>query len=181
MTRMSFAFLLLLLLPATLHAQRPFAETADVVGNMLRVFLPASAWGVTYTQNDSEGRAQFYRGIGATVATTVVLKAAVDRDGPTGLRYAFPSDNAALSFSAASFAYRRYGWEAWPMYALATFSAMTRVYIDEQRWDEVLAGAAIGVGFSRLFVDSRDNPARDLRVALQTAPEEYAIVLTLRW
>lgn len=172
--------LALLLLLAPLGQARA-VEAVEIAGNVLQVFLPAVAWAGTYVDEDGEGRDQLYWALGGTVASTLALKWAVDRDGPAPHRreYAFPSEHASVGFSSASFVQRRYGWSyGWPLYAMAAFSGWSRVYTDQNRWDEVLAGAALGVGFSYLFVDPREDA---VQVSLRAGPEGYGIGVVARW
>ncbi|MDX1480207.1 MAG: hypothetical protein R3315_00945, partial [Woeseiaceae bacterium] len=63
----------------------------------------------------------------------------------------------------AAFIHRRYGMRsAWPAYALAAYTAWTR--LDSDRHDEfdVIAGAALGTAASFVFADER----RDVSIAL---------------
>lgn len=147
-----------LLQMASASASAALTEAVEISGSVLRVFLPAAAWAGTYVEDDRQGRAQFYWSMGTTVATTIAVKNLADREGPNGQPYAFPSGHASMAFSAASFVQKRYGWQyGAPMYGLAAFVGWSRVYADQRRTEDVLAGAALGMASSYLFTDRRDG------------------------
>lgn len=156
------------------------AEVTDVLGNVLYVFLPAAAWASTYMDEDNQGRRQYYRALGSTVAFTLGANYLADEEGPDGQDYSFPSSHASVSFSAASFVQRRYGWTyAWPLYGAAAFVGWSRVEDDANEWRDVLVGAAIGLGFTYLFVEPR--PDDDVRVSLQGGRGDYWVNVVVRW
>jgi membrane-associated phospholipid phosphatase len=178
--RRPLGLLLLLLLTAPVGAQAQGSDVVDVAGSALRVFLPAAAWAATYVDGDGEGRTQFYWAMGSTIGVTLATKAVVDREAPDGGRYSFPSGYSSMSFSAASFVHRRYGWSnAWPLYTAAAFVGWSRVHIEEHYWSDVLAGAALGVGFTYLFVEPR--PEEGFHVSIQTGGDYYGVSLARRW
>src|SRR5947208_1387868 len=69
----------------------------------------------------------------------------------------FPSGHASAAFQAASFVQRRYDdLPAWPGYVLATYTGWTRVEAKKHYASDVLAGAALGLSNSFVFVTRRD-------------------------
>jgi len=124
-------------------------------GDVLKYAMPAAAAGLAGYRQDWQGLQQFGLAFGSTVATTWVLKESVHRERPNGSGDdAFPSGHAASAFSSASFIQRRYGWQLGaPAYLLAAWTGYSRIPNRDHHWSDVLAGAAIGVGFSYLWVD----------------------------
>lgn len=136
----------------------PSARAGDFVdtsGDVLRFAIPAAALGFTVKRHDREGRRQFYTAFGANVAATWALKALVDKERPDGTGDdAFPSGHSSMAFQGAAFIHRRYGLrQAWPAYALATYTAWTRLDVDAHDEADVLAGAALGIASSFLFAE----------------------------
>ena len=88
-----------------------------------------------------------------TLGVTYALKYAVKKERPDHSdNHSFPSMHTSVSFTAASFIQRRYGWK-WglPAYVVSTYVGWSRVYGKKHDWWDVAAGAAIGVGSSYLF------------------------------
>jgi PAP2 superfamily len=134
------------------------ARAGDFVessGDVLRVAIPAYALALTIKRHDKQGRRQFYKGFAVNFAATWALKEIVDKERPNGEgQDAFPSGHSSMAFQGAAFIHRRYGFrDAWPSYALATYTAWTRVDIGEHDRTDVLAGAALGIASSFLFAE----------------------------
>ena len=90
--------------------------------------------------------------IGA-VLLPVALKYAVKKERPDHSDFhSFPSMHTSVSFAAASFIQRRYGWK-WgaPAYVLSTYVGWSRVYGKKHDWWDVAAGAVIGTASSYIF------------------------------
>ncbi|HEX5047012.1 MAG TPA: phosphatase PAP2 family protein [Gammaproteobacteria bacterium] len=136
-------------------AARADSESA---GDVLRLAIPAAAYGLTFLHHDPDARPQFYKSLGMTVGSTWVLKETVHKERPDGTGDdAFPSGHASAAFQGASFIHRRYGIkEAWPAYVLAAYTGWTRVDADKHDTTDVLAGAALGVASSFIFVKRRE-------------------------
>jgi membrane-associated phospholipid phosphatase len=134
------------------------ASDTEDVGDVLRVAIPAAAFAVTIARDDREGRVQFYKSFGAAVAGTWALKELVEKERPDGTGDdAFPSGHAATAFQGAAFLHRRYGIRsAWWAYALATYTAWTRVDADEHDTADVLGGAAVGIASSFALAKRRN-------------------------
>jgi membrane-associated phospholipid phosphatase len=139
------------------HAGLVRADNTETAGDILGIALPATAFAFTFTHDDPDGRLQFYKSFGSTVAATWLLKHTVHETRPDGSNdESFPSGHAAAAFQAASFIPRRYGVPAWPGYVLATYTGWTRVEAKKHYTSDVLAGAALGIGSSFLFATRRD-------------------------
>ena len=85
-----------------------------------------------------------------TAATTYTLKNTIHDTRPDGTdRHAFPSGHAAIAFSGAHVLFKEYKdvspWIGIGGYAAATAVSYDRVRRNRHRWDDVAAGAAIGI------------------------------------
>lgn len=85
-----------------------------------------------------------------TAATTYTLKNTIHDTRPDGTdRHAFPSGHAAIAFSGAHVLFKEYKdvspWIGIGGYAVATAVSCDRVFRNRHRWDDVAAGAAIGI------------------------------------
>ncbi|MBP5257222.1 MAG: phosphatase PAP2 family protein [Prevotella sp.] len=87
--------------------------------------------------------------------TSYTLKHTIHERRPDGTDdRAFPSGHAAVSFAGAHVLHKEYGkvspWISVGGYAVATFTAIDRVYRHRHKWHDVAAGAAIGIGATEL-------------------------------
>ena len=85
-----------------------------------------------------------------TAATTYTLKNTIHDTRPDGTdRHAFPSGHAAIAFSGAHVLFKEYKdvspWIGIGGYAVATAVSCDRVLRNRHHWDDVAAGAAIGI------------------------------------
>lgn len=144
----------LVLAGAHVHPARA-GDFVESSGDVLRLAIPAYALGLTVKRHDRRGRREFYKAFGANVAGTWTLKEIVDKKRPNGQgQDAFPSGHSSMAFQGAAFIHRRYGFrDAWPVYALATYTAWTRVDVDEHDGADVIAGAALGIASSFFFTE----------------------------
>jgi membrane-associated phospholipid phosphatase len=144
-------------------------------GEILRIGLPASALISSFIiEKQEDGLFQAAAAFGTTFLTTVVLKRIVDKDRPDGERYAFPSGHTSISFSAAAFMQRRYGWKfSMPFYLLAGYVGWSRVYVDKHDCWDVLGGAGLGIGCSYLF--ARPYEKNKIDVMFKRSRDAYMI------
>ena len=134
-------------------AKDPIEKTGDI----LLIALPASAVGLaTYNfafNKDKNGIVQY--GIAALLneGVTFALKNSVHELRPNHHDYlSFPSGHSSTTFTAATFMWKRYGWEyGLPAFALASFTAYSRVESRNHYIQDVGAGAALGILSSLLF------------------------------
>jgi membrane-associated phospholipid phosphatase len=142
------------------------AQESDIEksGQILRIELPASALVSSFIiEKQEDGLVQAAAAFGTTYLTTVILKRIVDKERPDGEKYAFPSGHASISFSAAAFMQKRYGWEfGIPFYLLAGYVGWSRVYADRHDYWDVLGGAGLGIGCSYLFTKSYERNRIDV-------------------
>ena len=162
-----------------LYCHEPLhADTVETSGDVLRVAIPAAAWVVAWRRDDAEGQKQFAYSLAATVASTLALKAVVDKERPNGDSDAFPSGHTATSFAGASFLHRRYGWrDALPAYLLSAYVGWTRVDADEHDTVDVLGGAALATAWSWFLVEPRD----DVQVTPLPVEDGAGIQVSMRW
>lgn len=133
----------------------PAVKASDGIataGDILQIALPITAAGLTLAHWDGEGALQFGESAAMTLGVTYALKYAVNETRPDGGQQSFPSAHTSISFSAAEFMRKRYGWGyGVPAYALASFVAYSRVEAREHYPHDVIAGAAIGIASSYIF------------------------------
>jgi membrane-associated phospholipid phosphatase len=190
-----FAFALSFL---TSHASDNIATAGDI----LQIVLPVTAGGFTFAYPRSEGGGsvadwlghseealgigyrdtvgtiQFAESAGLTLGVTYILKYTVNETRPNGGSQSFPSAHTSISFSAAEFLRKRYGWEyGIPAYALASFVAYSRVEANEHHPHDVIAGAAIGIGSSFLFT----RPYKKWTVEADVGSKYYGLRLSRPW
>ena len=79
-------------------------------------------------------------------ALTYGVKAAVQRDRPTGECCSFPSGHASVTFATASVLERHFGYRgSWPMWVIASYVAASRLIDNRHFASDVVFGAALGV------------------------------------
>jgi membrane-associated phospholipid phosphatase len=128
------------------------ADGIQTAGDVLQIALPATAAGLSLSHRDSQGTLQLGESLAVTLGLTFGLKYSVDDERPNGGRHSFPSGHTSVSFSAAEFMRKRYGWEyGVPAYVVASFVAYSRVESGEHFAHDVVAGAAIGILSSYIF------------------------------
>jgi len=171
------AFLIFLLfLNAGLHARA--GDNIQTAGDILQYVLPGTAAGLTLAYRDGTGALQFGESAGLTLGATYGLKYAVNERRPNGGSQSFPSGHSSISFSAAEFMRKRYGWEyGIPAYAAASFVAYSRVEAREHYAHDVVAGAAIGIVSSYIFT----RPYKGWRVEADADAHYYGIRLSRSW
>lgn len=170
--------LVAVVLTTTVSVASARADTVETSGDVLRIAIPAAAYGLAWHRDDREGRKQFLESFVATVASSYALKKIVDKNRPNGKDEAFPSGHAATSFAGAAFLHRRYGWrDAWPAYLLSAYVGWTRIHSDEHDTVDVLGGAALAVGWNWLLVDPRGR----VSVTPQIDDDTVAMSVTIRW
>lgn len=150
-------FLTALCLAFSLQAQeiavtgsRKAVRTSGDVGAIL---LPVAGLTAILINKDWEGLKQGVFAGATTLGVTYALKYIVKKDRPDHSdNHSFPSMHTSVSFTAAAFIQRRYGWK-WglPAYVLSTYVGWSRVYGKKHDWWDVAAGATIGAGSSYIF------------------------------
>jgi membrane-associated phospholipid phosphatase len=150
-------------------------DRIGTAGDALCVVLPAAAGGLGIGHHDLDGDFQFARSLALTLAVTYWLKFTIQEKRPNGGRYSFPSGHTSISFCSAEFIRGRYGWK-WgaPAYAAAAFVGYSRVECKAHYVHDVIAGAALGMLSTRLFV----KPYKGWCVRTVTAGGHWGVVLS---
>lgn len=154
------------------------ADNIQTAGDILQFVLPATAAGLTLGYRDWRGTLQFGESGALTLGVTYTLKNTVNETRPNGGGQSFPSAHSSISFSAAEFMRKRYGWEyGIPAYAAASFVAYSRVEAREHYPHDVVAGAAIGIASSYIFT----RPYKGWHIQLEGDAHYYGIRLSRGW
>jgi len=131
----------------------PQVGTTQRIGDVILFALPAATLGSSFIIGDKEGAWQFTKGLLLTAGITYGLKLSVNKQRPDKSNdNSFPSGHTSITFHSAGYIHRRYGFKySIPAYALAGFTAASR--IDSKKHDilDIMAGAAIGLGSNLLF------------------------------
>ena len=129
-------------------------EFGSIVSGPFSIAYLAAGLGAPLLRDGALGRERSLRTLDAlavTFGTTEGLKALVRERRPDGSdRQSFPSAHASLAFSVATMEARFHPKEALYWYAGATLIAVSRVTERKHYAHDVLAGAALGYGVSRL-------------------------------
>jgi len=149
----------IVILPLMLAAILSAQSNTQKAGDILTAVIPALAYGMTFVEDDPEGRMAFYKSYGSTMATAVALKHTVREKRPDRDEYdSFPSGHTSSAFSGASFVHRRYGFGyALPFYLGAVYTAYSRVHVNRHHPRDVIVGALIGTAWSWYFVDPKEK------------------------
>ena len=128
------------------------AGAVRTAGEILRLALPAAAGAIALSKHDEHGVWQLGGSELIAEGGSLLLQEFIEEERPDKSdKHSFPSDSAAVAFSAASFMQIRYGWSyGLPAYAIAGFVGWSRVESKRHYWHDVLAGAALGVVASEI-------------------------------
>lgn len=180
-----FLFLvgLMLSLPSKLQAQliEPNSEAVETSGDVILLALPASAALSSILLKDKKGLWQFSKSFAANVAITGALKYAINKRRPFNSgRQAFPSGHTSITFQAASFVHRRYGFKySIPGYLLAGWTGYSRINATRHDGWDVLAGAAVGIGSSFLFTTPHQHEHMEL--TFRSSEDQYLLGFVYRF
>jgi membrane-associated phospholipid phosphatase len=153
-------------------------DSIEQAGDILQYVLPGAAAGLIFYNKDGKGTLEFGESAAVTLGATYGLKYAVNEKRPNGGNYSFPSAHSSISFSAAEFMRKRYGWEyGIPAYAAASFVAYSRVESREHYAHDVIAGAGIGIVSSYIFT----TPYKGWHVQADTDGRYFGIRLSRTW
>ena len=142
----------------------------EISGDYLQLAIPLSAAIYSAIISDWQGMGQMAKSYVSTFAATEILKRTVREDRPTSETKnrsgdSFPSGHTSNAFAGAGYWQMRYGW--WvgaPMYAAASLVAYSRVDAHAHYWWDVVAGAAIGIGFNMYFTERYNSGTTNLAV-----------------
>ena len=163
---------------STAYAGSGGVETA---GQAVAVAIPIAAGGISLFKSDYDGILQLSVSTIASYGTAIGLKSIIRERRPDGSDYrSFPSESTSGAFAGATYLQRRYGWTyGLPAFALASFVGYSRVASDRHHWYDVVAGAAIGWGWSALLTDRHSNVAINVTPGYAGRPLGFGIFM--RW
>lgn len=146
-----------LLAACCLHSGAALAIADELPADIVTGLLPFAVYGITQFKDDDEGSWQFLRSTGVSLVVNSTLRLALKdtswAERPNGSPYGFPSGHAGFTGSSAAFLQDRYGWKyGLPAYAVVGYVSWVRVDTDHHKWRDVIAGAAVSYGISKLFV-----------------------------
>ena len=167
-----------LFLAQNISAQHSAIETAGDVG---LIAVPVAALSFTLIKNDKKGTWQFAKSFILNQVITYGLKISIIKKRPhDNGDNAFPSGHTSTTFQSASFIHRRYGFKySIPAYAVAGFTAFSR--IDAQKHDgwDILAGTAIGIGSTYLFTTPYQQ--KHMQLTFQSEDKSYLLGFQYRF
>ena len=169
---------LLLVFPNRLQSQNTTLET---LGDIVLFTLPVATLGTTFIVGDKEGSWQFTKGFLLNQAVTYGLKVAIDKQRPQhNGGHAFPSGHTSTTFQSASFIHKRYGFKnSIPAYALASFTAITRLEKNKHDGWDVLGGVVVGIGSTLLFTTPYQQEHMELTFSSDT--DTYLLGLAFKF
>ncbi len=170
-----YSLILVLLLSKSLYADD--FKTLEEVGTF--AVLPVFAGVMTMVQADKDGFAELTKSVFSAETITFGLKCLINEKRPNGEAQSFPSAHAASAFSAAAFVQRRYGGKCGvPFYLAAILIGADRITSNQHYPQDVLAGAAIGIGTSLLFTHKLDKNKIAIYPLLN---RPTSLVISLAW
>ena len=139
-------------------------KTVEDAGDIILFALPAATLATTFIIGDKKGSWQFTKGLLLTEAVTYGLKYSINKQRPDmSNNNSFPSGHTSTTFQSASFIHKRYGFKySIPAYALAGFTAFSRIDAKKHDGWDIFVGAAIGIGSSYLFTTAYQKEHMEL-------------------
>ncbi|WP_303315165.1 phosphatase PAP2 family protein [Flavivirga abyssicola] len=128
-------------------------KTIETAGDVILFTAPVAAVTTTLLFKDKKGRWQFTKGAILSSIITYGLKLSINKSRPDASNEnSFPSGHTSVTFQAASFIHKRYGFKkSIPFYVLAGFTAFSRIDAKKHDHWDILVGALVGIGSSYLF------------------------------
>ena len=138
-----------------INSAKAASSGEEKMGDILQIFAPAYALGMTMMEEDYEGTIQYAEVFLSTQLATEGLKALKLEERPNKAdKRSFPSGHSSASFSGAMFVHKRYGWKrALIPYATSIATACIRVDVRAHYVHDTVAGAALAALFTWVFTD----------------------------
>jgi membrane-associated phospholipid phosphatase len=151
-------------------------------GEYVAIAIPVAMAGVSVYKDDWNGLFELGAVTGLTVGTAYGLKQFVHERRPDGTDWeSFPSEQEAIAFSGAAYAWDRYGWEyGVPAYAAAGFVGYARVDTKRHHWWDVASSAAIGWVYSRL-ITREYHPPSNFQTGAYATPDGGFVSVSYRF
>lgn len=138
-----------LLLPVSGHATEHHIHRIEKTGDILQFALPALAAGSAAYNGSWASLGRFTRVLGATMATTAILRVSINAERPNGHSYSFPSGHTAAAFSGAVYLAMNNGPAIGvPAMIAATFTGISRVISQNHYPQDVIVGAGIALAYN---------------------------------
>ena len=173
----------LLSLPSNVNAQLldPESESVEKSGDIILLALPASAALTTVFMKDRKGLWQFTKSFATNLVITGGLKYTVNKRRPFNSGgQAFPSGHTSITFQAASFVHRKYGFKySIPAYVLAGWTGYSRIYATRHDGWDVLAGAVVGIGSSFIFTTPYQQ--EKMQLTFSGSDDQYLLGFTYKF
>jgi membrane-associated phospholipid phosphatase len=157
--------------------------SATAWGNLsdaLAVGLPLLAVGDTLATKDNQGLWELSFSLGATVASTQILKSTISENRPDNSgNDGFPSGHTAVAFSAARYLTKRNDLDltySAALYGLAALTGAARVEADKHTWGQVLAGGALGFAMSEIFTKQKNY-----QISVLPMPRGVQLAFRAQW
>ncbi len=156
------------------------AGGAEWGSQYLQIPLSVGLWAIgaaAGSGNTAEAGRDMLRAQISAASWSYAMKYAVSRTRPNGDPRSFPSGHSTTAFATATVLQTHYGWKLGvPAYAIASYTAMSRVFANQHWASDVTFGAFVGIACGRtVTVHLRGKP-----MALRPVPVPGggAIVLT---
>lgn len=171
-------FLLNLIIPKQLSAQNSAVKST---GDIILFTLPVTTFATTFIIGDTKGSWQFSKSLLLTEAITYGLKYSINKQRPDfSNENSFPSGHTSTTFQSASFMHIRYGFKySIPAYALAGFTAFSRIDAKKHDGWDILAGAIIGIGSSYLF--ATEYQKQHMELTFNSQEDSYLMGFTYKF
>lgn len=137
----------------SINPVKPEKGSTQKLGDVILFALPTATVAASLIVGDEAGVWEFAKGLMLTEVVTHGLKLAINKERPDMSNgNAFPSGHTSAVFHTAGYIHRRYGFKySISAYALAGFTAASRIDAKKHDIVDVIAGAAIGLGSNLLF------------------------------
>jgi membrane-associated phospholipid phosphatase len=158
-------------------------DKIETAGTAVAVALPVVAGGISLLHDqDWDGVAELSVSTAATIGSVLILKQIVHEQRPDHSDFqSFPSDTAAVAYSAADYLWDRYGWRyGVPAYAAAMFVGYSRVHAKKHHWYDVAASSALAFGFNYAFV-TRYHDRDHYSVYASADPDSVGVHFAMNW
>jgi membrane-associated phospholipid phosphatase len=155
------------------HVQRsnPDLDGGEQYGSQRYQVPVAIGWWIAGAAAGSERNAatgrDLFRAQVAAFSWTYAIKYATQRTRPNGDPHSFPSGHASTSFATAMVLQQHFGWKLGvPAFALAGYTAVSRVGENQHWTSDVVFGAALGMVCGRTVTVR----LRDTKVSVAPVP-----------
>lgn len=158
-------------------------KTIEDIGHYTQLGLPVAALGISLVKGDRQGVIQLSKSVFVESVVVFGMKRIINKKRPNGGNHSFPSGHTALSFTSATYLFKRYGWEyGVPATALAAFVGYSRFGTDEpvHYFSDVAAGAALGALTAWIFT-SEQIKKHDVSVGASVDSERYVVSVGFRF